>query len=398
MSEWAVAPLGDLYGEPSRNGVTIAKDTRGVGVPMVNMRELFANERIQGQYSELVPVTDRQLAQFGLDDQDLLFGRRSLVRDGAGKVSIVWQPPHRAVFESSLIRVRLDSMKASPLFYFYLFSSVVGREIMETIIEQVAVAGIRSSDLANVEVPVPPLDEQRRIAAVLGSLDDLIDADRAQAERLVLSARAAYDQLQSHAWPLVAFDSTVEVISGGTPKTGVGEYWGGAIPWYSVADAPSGGSPWVTTTAKSITEAGVANSVTRVLPAGTTILSARGTVGKLALVGVPMAMNQSCYGLRSTSGDKGVFGYFAAQDVVRDLQTMANGSVFDTITRDTLTQVRVSLPPAQEVAVFEAQAWPMFDMARSLQEEIADLTSTRDDLLPLVMSGRLRVRAENRQG
>src|SRR4030095_11563780 len=106
---------------------------------------------------------------------------------------------------------------------------------------------------------------------------------------------------------------TIEIVGGGTPKTSIAEYWGGDIPWFSVVDAPTESEVWVVDTEKNVTRAGVENSSTRVLPVGTTIISARGTVGRLALVGVPMAMNQSCYGLRGFVGTQGFFKYYSTR-------------------------------------------------------------------------------------
>ncbi|MFQ5717344.1 MAG: DUF559 domain-containing protein [Nitrospinales bacterium] len=103
-------------------------------------------------------------------------------------------------------------------------------------------------------------------------------------------------------WEVGVFNDLIEILSGGTPKTSVPEYWNGKICWFSVKDAPSEGNVFVIDTEKKITDAGVANSATEVLPEGTTIVTARGTVGKLALVGIPMAINQSCYGIHGKKG------------------------------------------------------------------------------------------------
>lgn len=238
----------------------------------------------------------------------------------------------------------------------------------------------------------PPLDEQRRIASVLGAFDDLIETNRQLSERLLARARTEYDRLVTTATEEHPFNETVEVLSGGTPKTRVPEYWDGDIPWFSVVDAPDATTPWVHSTSKAITQAGLENSPTRILPEGTTIISARGTVGRLAMTAVPMAMNQSCYGLRSNSADRGdAFTYFSTQDVVRDLQRAAHGSVFDTITRESLARVSVKLPDGAALRNFQKSAEPLLAMVREIGWENEQLTRTRDELLPLLMSGKVRV-------
>jgi type I restriction enzyme S subunit len=192
------------------------------------------------------------------------------------------------------------------------------------------------------------------------------------------------------AWTVEPFAETVETIGGGTPKTSVEEYWNGDIPWFSVVDAPADSEVWVVNTEKKVTTAGVRNSSTRILPVGTTIISARGTVGRIALVGVPMAMNQSCYGLRSRSGPDGFFTYFSTRELVSRLQQHAHGSVFDTITRETLKRVPVVMPTGELIEAFEKSVGPHLERIRTTLIASRTLTTLRDTLLPKLISGELR--------
>jgi type I restriction enzyme S subunit len=192
-------------------------------------------------------------------------------------------------------------------------------------------------------------------------------------------------------WGVQPFSDTIEIIGGGTPKTSVAEYWNGDIPWFSVVDAPTGSDVWVMNTEKKVTGEGVEKSSTRVLPVGSTIISARGTVGRVALVGVPMAMNQSCYGILGKAGAHGFFTYLATRELVVSLQQHAHGSVFDTITRDTLGGVSVTLPPTALINVFEDLVLATMERLRSALVESGNLTSTRDTVLPKLISGELRM-------
>lgn len=197
-------------------------------------------------------------------------------------------------------------------------------------------------------------------------------------------------------WQVSRFAETIEIVGGGTPKTSVEEYWDGNIPWFSVVDAPSGSEVWVVDTEKKVTHSGVENSSTRVLPVGTTIISARGTVGRVALVGVPMAMNQSCYGLRGRSGGLGFYNYFSTRELVGRLQRHAHGSVFDTITRDTLAGVSVVRPPAELINEFEKRVGPSLERIRAALLDTRTLAALRDALLPKLISGELRVKNAER--
>ena len=155
------------------------------------------------------------------------------------------------------------------------------------------------------------------------------------------------------------------LISGGTPKTTNPSYWGGNIPWLSVVDF-NNDNRYVHTTEKTITEEGVQNSSTKILPQSSLILSARGTVGALAQLTKPMAFNQSCYGIIAKEQTTNDFLYYLLKDVVEDLQAKGHGSVFNTITRDTFDTIMVNLPSLDE------------------QKRIAEILGSLDDKIELL--------------
>ncbi len=140
----------------------------------------------------------------------------------------------------------------------------------------------------------------------------------------------------------------IEIIGGGTPKTSKREYWNGSIPWLSVKDF-NNNSRYVYNTEKKITEQGLSNSTTTLLSKDDIIISARGTVGALAMIPYPMAFNQSCYGIRAKK-DKiiSTYLYYLLKNNVQLLKQRTHGSVFDTITRKSFDDVIVQLPDMEE--------------------------------------------------
>lgn len=294
---------------------------------------------------------------------------------------------------------------------------------------------LNSDELKALNVTLPPLPEQRAMAHILGTLDDKIELNRRMSETLEEMARALFKSwfvdfdpvraksegrdtgLPQHladlfparlvdselgeipeGWEIRPFADTVEISGGGTPKTSMAEYWNGDIPWYSVVDAPSPSDVWAIDTKQKITREGVENSSAYVLSVGSTIISARGTVGRLALVGVPMAMNQSCYGLRGKTGLQGFFNYFAIRQLVSKLQQRAHGSVFDTITRETLASVSVVVPQPDLIEVFDDRVAPTMERIRAGLFETRTLVALRDTLLPKLISGELKVTTQTYPG
>ncbi|MBE2281151.1 MAG: restriction endonuclease subunit S [Ignavibacteriaceae bacterium] len=159
------------------------------------------------------------------------------------------------------------------------------------------------------------------------------------------------------------FGDYVEIILGGTPKTNTPSFWNGNIPWVSVKDLND--FKKIYNTERFITEAGLRNSNTKLLEIGDIILSARGSVGKIGVVAVPMAFNQTSYALRSKNislFDQN-FLYYFTKSLVNILQSKAVGGVFDTIIKSTIAELEISLPPLET------------------QKKIASILSSYDDLI-----------------
>lgn len=137
-------------------------------------------------------LNEEEASRSSLKPGDLLFARRSLVSEGAGKCSIIMKVDECTTFESSIIRARPDPNKVDSLFLYYLFNSPYGRYLLGTIRRQVAVAGITGRDLAQLEILLPPLAAQRAIAHTLGSLDDKIELNRRMNDTLEAITQAIF--------------------------------------------------------------------------------------------------------------------------------------------------------------------------------------------------------------
>ena len=285
--------------------------------------------------------------------------------------------------------------------------------------------------IESLEISLPSLSEQRRIAAILGALDDKIELNRRMNETLEEMARAIFQdwfvdfgpvraKLESRepylppelwdlfpdrlvdselreipeGWEVGSLHDAVEILSGGTPNTSMPDYWDGGIPWYTAKDAPSLSDIFALTTERSITQAGVDNSSTKILPAGATVISARGTVGRLACLGIPMAMNQTCYGIRGAEGYPDFFTYWNVRSAVSELQARTHGTIFDTITRETFRIAETVLAPADVARAFESVIAPVMDRISGNLNESRTLAAHRDALLPKLISGELRVVTE----
>jgi type I restriction enzyme S subunit len=294
--------------------------------------------------------------------------------------------------------------------------------------DKAAVPGVNRNHLHELSANIPPISEQKAVAHILGTLDDKIELNRKTNETLEGIAKALFkswfvdfepvrakaegrptglpDEISElfpdsfedselgeipSGWTVDSFINQFNVLGGGTPKTSVEEFWDGDLPWFSVVDAPNDSDCWVVSTQKTITSSGLKNCSSDLFRQGTTIISARGTVGKVCLVGRPMAMNQSCYALQSKRGQQDIYCYYSTKEIVEILKARAHGSVFSTITRDTLHGVNVCLPDPVVIDAYEGLSRPLLEKIKLHVNESATICSIRDVLLPRLISGELRV-------
>lgn len=213
-------------------------------------------------------------------------------------------------------------------------------------------------------------------------LIDMMDFTRIEFDKQIFLTPKKLIAVESK-WPTKRLSDLIEIISGGTPNTSNPEYWNGDIPWLSVADFNKD-SRWVSTSEKNITEKGLKNSSTTWLKPGDLIISARGTVGALAQLAIPMTFNQSCYGLRGRNDIDNGFLYYALKREIAQFKANAYGTKFDSITIRTFDDITITLPPldvqqliVKEIEVVENQA--AMDVAeakllrKNIHETITDL-------------------------
>jgi len=166
-------------------------------------------------------------------------------------------------------------------------------------------------------------------------------------------------------WKTYRLSDLINLVGGGTPKTTVPEYWNGEIPWLSVVDFGKSIKK-VYQTEKSITEKGLNESSTKILKEGQIIISARGTVGELAVLGRDMAFNQSCYGIYANDKTENNFLYYLLKYSIGKIKKNTHGAVFDTITKQTFDNIEVSIPEN-----------------KATQRQIAQILSSLDDKIEL---------------
>ena len=287
---------------------------------------------------------------------------------------------------------------------------------------------ISRKNLGKISILLPSIQEQRLNSGILRALDALIEENEAISkliqQKLVTLFRSwfiDFDPVKEKAkgkspygmnketaelfpgtfedsehgllpkgWTWGTLLDISKIWTGGTPKTSESSYWGGDIPWVSGADLSSS-ELFAFDSERKITSLGVNKSSTKVLPVGTVMITARGTVGATKITAVPMAMSQTSFGFKAKKGISDALVYQASQETIRQLRSFAYGAVFDTFTQSTIDITKIAIAPLEILQAFGKIVDPLFETMKNSAKEIIELSSTRDALLPRLMSGELKV-------
>ena len=266
---------------------------------------------------------------------------------------------------------------------------------------------LSQANLNKITLNVPHLVIQRRIASILSAYDNLIENNNRRIRLLEQMAENLYKEwfvrfrFPGHekvefenglpkGWIEEVASNVIDVMSGGTPKTEREDFYGGDIPFYTPKDAND--SIFVYSTITNITEEGLAHCNSQYYPVNTLMITARGTVGKLSLLAVPMAMNQSCFALKFKDDKNPYYLYYSIKNEVSKLKKMANGGVFDTIIVKTFDHIKIIVPSEKMLEAFDKDATPILEQIQQLQRQSISLSRQRDLLLPRLMSGKLEVK------
>lgn len=235
---------------------------------------------------------------------------------------------------------------------------------------------------------------------------DLIENNRRRIQLLEESARLLYKEWFVHlrfpghehvkikdgvpeGWEMVTAYDVMDVLSGGTPKTKVSDYWDGEIPFFTPKDTT--GNAFVYETEKYLTEEGLARCNSKLYPKYTLFITARGTVGKVCFAQQPMAMNQSCYALVGKAGVSQQYLYCALVASIEQFKARAGGAVFDAIVVDTFKRIPFLRPSDILLKQFNEFVEDVFNQVDALVSTNRKLAEARDILLPRLMSGDLAV-------
>ena len=353
-----------------------------IGTPIVTVEHL-GKKRFTEQNLPCVSDKDKKrLNKYVLKEGDVVFSRVGSV----DRCSYVSREYDGWMFSGRCLRVR-PFAEIEPLYLYYYFTLESTKQFVRGIATGATMASINTKFMGEVPIVYPAIDVQRKIVSILNALDNKIELNTKINDNLQQQAAALFSNFYDQAETEVGFTKIIQILGGGTPKTSESLYWNGNVPFFTPKDV---GLPYTLTTEKTITEEGLAHCNSRLYPINTVFVTARGTVGKVGLPGVPMAMNQSCYALVDKDTHQ-LLVYFYTLKVVDRLKHKASGAVFDAITTRDFEAENIKKLSNDDAKAFLDVAEPIYQAVLNNSVENLRLAALRDSLLPKLMSGEIDV-------
>jgi len=397
--------------------------TEGVAVvPTV----AISNGRIDhSALPRIAPDKALALGRHKLELNDILFARRGA--QATGKTARVRPEERGFICGTGAIRLRVTA-GSKRIFAPFLAALLGDKSSIDWLMFHVIGAtmpNLNEGIIKSFLFVLPPLPEQRAIAATLSALDDKIEVNRQMNETLEAMARALFrdwfvdfgptrakmagtapylspdlwslfpDRLDDagnpEGWEASTIGDEVRVVGGSTPSTKDAEFWDGSLNWATPKDLSNLSAPVLLKTNRKITEVGLAKISSGLLPVGTLLLSSRAPIGYLAIAEIPVAINQGFIGMLCEKRISNVFTWLWTLENMEAILSKANGSTFQEISKGNFRPLIVVMPNAAILEAFDALAKPLYQRIARNEQESRTLAQTRDLLLPRLMSGELRV-------
>ena len=403
--EWKEVTLGDLC-EISSSKRIFAKEYQSDGVPFYRGKEIIAKQKGNAISNELFISRNRYeeiKARYGVPQQ------RELLLTSVGTLGVPYVIKEEEFYfkDGNLTWFRhFNGLDVEYLYYWFL--SPYGKNEINTKAIGSTQKALTIDSLSKFDIKIPAnLDDQRRIASILSSLDRKIELNNKINADLEEMAQAIFKNwfvdfepfkdgkfvdselgMIPEGWKVGRLTDVIKLMPGGTPKTSEPLYWdNGTIPFFSPKDV---NGVYCFATEKHITEAGLNKCSSNLYPKDTIFITCRGTVGKVCLAACDMAMNQSNYAIKAIDGYSQYYVFFLVKSVVERLIKKSNGAVFSAITSKDFDE-EIFIPSQKAVEDFTNVIDGFFRRIFTIGTENSRLSLLRDTLLPRLMSGELEV-------
>ena len=336
-----------------------------------------------------------------LDDGDLVFVDASEDLSGVGKsVEIKGLRGRSVVAGLHTIAVRFNRSVLADGFKAYLQFHPAFCRHLRRLAAGTKVYATNRTHIASARLPLPPLPEQRAIAAVLSDMDELIGSLEALIAKKRAIKQAAMQELLTGRtrlpgfggeWEAVALADVADIRNGGTPRTGIPAYWGGRIPWCVPTDITASRGKYLVTTTRSITPEGLASCGATLLPAGSLLLCSRATIGEIKIASMPVATNQGFKSMVSAESADNEFLYYRLVTLKERMIELATGSTFLEISKRDVASIHIDLPPLPEQRAIATILSDMDAEIAALERRLDKTRAIKQGMMQQLLTGSIRL-------
>ncbi len=307
--------------------------------------------------------------------------------------------PKPAYINQHIALVRFDPSQTDPKFVSYFLASDNPQKLFRALTDSGAKAGMNLTTVQQIYLALPPtLAEQHAIAEVLGDTDAFIES----LEQLIAKKRAVKQGVMqelltgktrlpgfSGEWGKTEFGSIAErIVGGGTPSRTVASYWNGVIPWMTVKDfVHHTGSE----TIEYITNDGLKNSASHLIPKHTLITSTRMALGKAVIFDVAVSINQDLKAIFATKDTDTHFLYYWFQLNERLIADMGSGSTVMGISLGELRKIPFIKPSLAEQTAIAAILSDMDEEIAALEAKLTKTRHVKQGMMQELLTGRIRL-------
>lgn len=347
--------FGDLF-EFIRNGMNVKQDKSGAGLPISRIETIW-NSSIDPERVGFASLEEGDCRQWLLSPGDILFSHINSV-EHIGKCAVYEGTPEKLVHGMNLLCLRTKQDSMVPEYAKHLIRSAGFRGQLSSFINKaVNQASVSIGNLKGIEVRVPPISDQHRIAAILDKADALRTKRREALAQLDLLAQSIFVEMfgdptrNPMGFGCKPLGSVVKTASGGTPDRGTKEYFGGSIPWVKSGELHQ---RRVLFTEESLTELGLQRSSAKLMPAGTVLVAMYGaTVGAISQLAVPASTNQAICCMQPSSEVVPEYLIFFLRNYTPTLLSRRVGGAQPNLSQELLRNIPLMLPPIEKQLDFQ---------------------------------------------
>lgn len=388
MTEWiecTLDKLGEIVGGATPS--TKCEDYYGGSIPWITPKDLSS---FKGRY---ITSGERNITKKGLASCSAQMMPKDAVlftsRAPIGYIAIASQ----SVCTNQGFKSIVVNEKADPLFVYYLLK--YNKDAIEAMGSGTTFKEVSGKTMRAVKVRIPlDVSYQKRIAAVLDSLDTKIENNERINDNLELQAQACFQELfvdnADPEWAIGTISDLGAVVGGSTPSKAKPEYYTETgIAWITPKDLSVNKSKFISHGENDITELGLKNSSATIMPEGTVLFSSRAPIGYIAVAAGEVTTNQGFKSIVPKPEIGTAFVYYFLKHNLPIIEGMASGSTFKEVSGSTMKGVPAVIPDTDTITRFNDFCSPIFAQQRILEEQNQSLAALRDNLLPKLMSGEI---------